>query len=244
MTSTMNPFRFMDDAEPALEGSCLLKAARLTIAYIDEHGPIGLTPAKALKRHFVAWAAEAFDWPHYRADDLYAVNKVLNEPDFPPLMVLHHVLLSARIARHSKSSLVLTKLGRDLGSRPAQLWTLLATHLLFAIDHDQFTRTSEPLQGNWDIFLNVINIEAQTGITDDQLCALLYGGEIEDIRHDYTLVAALAINVLRPLCWAGLLDEHRTGTGLTRRRIYTKTPLWAAALALDTDRFLQPVTRH
>ncbi|MGY8606100.1 hypothetical protein ACTVH1_10430 [Gluconobacter cerinus] len=240
----MNPFRSPDTDLP-LSHALILKAALLTIGYIEEHGPIGLTPSKALKRYFVAWAAEAFDWPAYTVEDLYAVNKVLNEHDFPPLVILHEVLLSAKLARHFKGNLRLTDLARKLKSEPARLWMLLTTHLLFVVDHSAYTRSDEPLFGNWDIFLNVINIEAQVAVTEEQLCSVLYGGEEEDIRRrDFKLTASLYVHVLRPLCWAGLLNEHRTGTGFSRRDFYTKTPLWPAALSLETDRHLHPATRH
>ncbi|MEO7384787.1 MAG: hypothetical protein ABIU18_07625 [Novosphingobium sp.] len=238
-------FRQLDDANPALSQTHLLRSALLTIDYIEEHGAIGLTPAMALKRHFVAWAAEAFNWPNYTAQDLYAVNKVLNEHDFPPLMVLHNVLLSTKLARHYKGTMRLTKLGRELKSRPAQLWTLLATHILFYVDYTPYTRTDEPLLGNWDIFLNVINVEAQAGVSEERLISVLYGRDEEDIRYyDYKLSAAFYVHVLRPLCWAGLLEEQRSGTGLGQRELFTKTALWSAALKLKTDAHLQSVTCH
>jgi hypothetical protein len=41
---------------------------------MEVNGPIGLTPSKALKRHFVEWAAEAFAWPKYTAVDLYSAS--------------------------------------------------------------------------------------------------------------------------------------------------------------------------
>lgn len=65
-----------------LDQSHLFRGARLILGYIVEHGPIPLTPSKAFKRVFVNWAAEAFVWPHWTVDDLYRVNKVLNEYDF------------------------------------------------------------------------------------------------------------------------------------------------------------------
>ena len=67
----MIPFEPISDDEPALVHSPMLKAALLTLDYIESNGPIGLTPLKALKRYFVAWAAEAFAWPHYTAAELY-----------------------------------------------------------------------------------------------------------------------------------------------------------------------------
>ncbi|SLK12659.1 hypothetical protein [Novosphingobium mathurense] len=55
-----------DDA-PELTVSPILRAALLTLDYLQVNGPIGLTPAKPLKRYFVTWAAQVFDWPHYTA---------------------------------------------------------------------------------------------------------------------------------------------------------------------------------
>ncbi len=177
----MQPFHSPDDGALPLSHALILKAALLMIGYIEENGPIGLTPTKALKRYFVAWAAEAFDWPGYTVEYLYAFNKVLNEHDFPPLMILHEVLLSAKLARHFKGTLRLTDLTRKLQSEPARIWMLLTTHLLFLVDHSPYTRSDEPLFGNWDIFLNVINIEAQVAVTEERLCSVLYGGEEAEI---------------------------------------------------------------
>jgi hypothetical protein len=233
----------MDD-EPALVHSPLLKAVLLTIEYIETNGPIGLTPSKALKRYFVQWAAEAFVWPQYTAQDLYAVNKVLNEDDFLPLLVMHDVLLAAKLARHNKNTMQLTRLAKELKSKPAKLWTLLATTMLCVLDHSRYTRFGDTLVGNWDVFLNVINIEAQGGVTEGQLCSILFGVHEEDIwRADYRLAAAFCIHVLRPLCWVGLLVEYKIGESFSKRGVM-KTPLWPAALALATDNGLQPITLH
>lgn len=91
----------------------------------------------------------------------------------------------------------------------------------------------------WDIFFNVINVEAHGGCSDDHLCQVLYGSskERDGIAHSRTK-SAFYIHVLRPLVWLGLLQEHGVGSGLERERIYTKTPLWAVALKLETDRHL------
>ena len=241
----MIPFKPITDDEAALAHSPLLKAALLTIGYIEANGPIGLTPSEALKRYFVRWAVEAFVWPNYMAEDLYVVNKVLNEADFPPLVVLHDVLRAAKLVRHYKGAMQLTPSAQKLKARPAELWRVLARTLLCMIDHSQYTRNGDTLVGNWDIFLNVINVEAQNGVTEGWLCSVLFGVREEDIwRADYRLAAAFYIHVLRPLSWVGLLVETKIGQGLSSRELFTKTPLWPAALALETDRDLQPLTRH
>ena len=66
----MIPFQPLHDEAPALRLSPLLQATLKTFAYIEANGPIGLTPAKALKGYFVEWAADAFGWPHYGTDYL------------------------------------------------------------------------------------------------------------------------------------------------------------------------------
>ena len=225
--------------------SPMLQAVRLTLDYIDANGPIGLTPSRALKRYFVEWAAEAIAWPGYTAEDLYAVNKVLNEDDFPPLAIMHELLLSARLARHRQRALHMTRLARQLRSDPAELWALLARQFLFATDHTGYTRFGDRPFGNWDIFLNVINVEAQDGLSTDRLCEVLYGPEKSDGLLDAVRTrAALHIHVLRRLCWMGLLEEVRTGEGFERQVHYFKTAIWHQALKLDTDMHLAPVTQH
>lgn len=243
--SSMILFKPMADADPALANAPLLKAVLLTIGYIEANGPIGLTPAKAVKRYFVQWAAQEFAWPGYTAQDLYAVNKVLNEADFPPLIVLHDVLIGAKLARHHKDAMRLTALAKTLKARPAELWALLANTLLCVLDHSRYTRDGDTLVGSWNIFLNIINVEAQIAVTEEHLCAVLFGVREEDIwRSEYRLAAAFYIHVLRPLCWLGLLDEHKTGKGLKTQALFSKAPLWPVALALETDHAQQVPTRH
>ena len=236
----MIPFQPIHDEAPVLRLSPLLTATLKAFDYIDTNGPIGLTPSKALKRYFVEWAAEAFDWPHYGPDYLFYMNKVLNEGDFTPLAILHDVWVGARLARHYKGKLVITKAGQALRQQPATLWAVLANYLLGTFDHTPYTRFEDRLQGNWGVFLNILNIEAQTGITDTAFAALVLGMTEEALKLDYHFRPLFNVHVLRPLAWAGLLIEHREGS----ERLFTKAPLWPIALKLETDAFLSPVTQH
>ena len=241
----MIPLKPVPNDEPALAQAPMLKAALSTFDYIDSHGPIGLTPTKALKRYFVQWAAEAFAWPNYTMADLYAVNKVLNEADFPPLTLLHDALLAAKLTKHYKGTMRLTALAQTLRSKPAELWALLANTLLCSLDHSGYTRFGDSLAGNWDVFLNVINIEADHAVTEEHVFSVLFGAPETDIwTAHYRLASTFYIHVLRPLCWLGLLAEHQVGQGLLKRAIFTKTPLWPAAFALETDRHLRLPTRQ
>ncbi|MGO7733576.1 hypothetical protein ACC704_36760, partial [Rhizobium johnstonii] len=76
--------------------SPLLRGMLLSVAYADGEGGIGLTATGAMNRKFVHWAAVHFLWPGFTAEDLYSMNKVLNESDMPPLWVVRDM------ARHLK----------------------------------------------------------------------------------------------------------------------------------------------
>ena len=229
----------VDDAEPAFEHSPLLKGALLTLEYIETNGPIGLTPSKALKRYFVEWAAEAFAWPHYTAEELYYLNKVLNEADFVPLFMLHDLLISLKLVRHQKGAMHITKLGKQLRSHSGALWAVLAERIFGGFNVTPYERYEVPFVGNWDVFLGVINVETHSGCTDDHLCETLFGSRRADqgMRH-VNLRSAFYVHCLRSLVWLGLLHESTVGEGLNRQRIFTKSPLWFAALRLETDTFI------
>jgi hypothetical protein len=226
----------VDDAEPAFVHSPLLKGALLTLEYIETNGPIGLTPSKALKRYFVEWAAEAFAWPHHTAEELYYLNKVLNEADFVPLFMLHDLLNSLKLVRRKKGAVHITKLGKQLRSHPGALWAVLAQRICTGFYVTPYARYEVPFVGNWDVYLNVINVEAHLGCTDDRLCEVLFGS----IKGQHGLAhanlrSAFYIHCLRSLVWLGLMHETTTGEALSRERIFSKTPLWFAALRLETD---------
>jgi hypothetical protein len=55
----------------------------------------------------------------------------------------------------------------------------------------------------------------------------------------------LYIQMLRPLCWTGLLQQAR-GTPSYRfeEAVFMKTPLWRATLRLETDGLIGRATRH
>lgn len=239
------PFlQFLDlaDTHPALAQSPMIRGLEHMFAYIAENGTIGLTPSGAFKRVFVQWAAEAFDWPGHRPKDLYAVNKVLNEWDFFPLAELHGIMLALKIGRHFKGELRLTPFGRTFVGHRGRLFALVAPFYLF--DHTKNSRLKEErLFGNWDIFLNVIDVEAEGGISAERLREVLYGRP--DSRPHYDPIPGqLYVEVLRPLCWLGLLQVVGEESMALRGNVYAKTPLWHATLRLDTDASLRPVVKH
>src|SRR5690606_31097665 len=148
--SEMISFREVDDANPALAHSPMVRALEKTFAYIGEHGGIPLTPSKAFKRAFVHWAAAEFEWPEYSETDLFSINKVLNETDFGPLMELHDLMIALKIGRHYKGRFALTRAGQSLTGRPGRLFGIITPFYLFEVDHLRFSRRQERPLGNWD----------------------------------------------------------------------------------------------
>ncbi|MFN3615756.1 MAG: hypothetical protein ACK4WC_14520, partial [Rubrimonas sp.] len=103
-----------------------------------------------------------------------------------------------------------------------------------------------PMLGNWDVFLNVLNVETEDGATGAYLRRVLFGEpETGPLPRYDEVMGQLYIQVLRPLCWAGLLQKER---GEVSHRfeyaVFMKTPLWRAALRLETDGKVKGATRH
>ncbi|WP_369820221.1 hypothetical protein [Thioclava sp. SK-1] len=235
--------RRMDDDEPTLAFSPLLRGAVLTLSRAAET-PIGLTATKAFKRDYVHWALTHFDWPGRAAEDILAVSKVVNEADFPPLELIHFLLIHCKLGRHFKGTFRATKEGVRLASSPASLFAELIPLYLFEVDHSAFSRTGEAVFGNWDTWLNVMNVELEGGKTESDLYRLFYG-ELPDEPFAWRKPYAFGSCVLRPLEWAGLVSitSIRDHDGKLDY-VVTKTPLWQAALQLETDDMVPKFQRH
>jgi len=240
----MIEFRELDDNDPTLVHSPLLRAVEKTFSYLNEHGSIGLTPSTAFKRNFVHWAAAEFDWPGFTEKDLFRVNKVLNELDFMPVADVHALLLGLKIGRHYKGEFKLTKAGQTLVNQRGKLFGIITPAYLFHLDHSYHNRFDDAPFGNWDTFINVLNVEVEDGASGSEIRKAFYGERDPDDRFDRVL-SGLYINVLRPLCWAGLLHEQNAENYFrTGESVFTKTPLWRTALRLDMDQYIKPATRH
>ena len=139
----------------------MLRAALLTLQYAQEHGAIGLTKTKAFKRVFVHWAVEHFGWPGKSSEEMFRYNKVINEYEFPPLEVLHYLLISLRLGRHYTGEFRLTKRGADLAQSPGRLFAELIPHFVLRIDHSSYQRFDDRPFGKWDVWMNVIIVDAR-----------------------------------------------------------------------------------
>ncbi len=236
----MIEFRTLADDHPDLAHSPLLRGALLTLHYAQEHGSIGLTQTKAFKRTFVHWAVENFDWPGKSAEEMFRYNKVINEYEFPPLEVLHFLLISLRLGRHFKGEFRLTKRGAELAQAPGRLFAELIPYFVRRVDHASYARFDDRPFGKWDVWMNVINVETDQGTTEAALFETFYGKAKDWHTAGWREMAVFSSCVLRPLIWAGLLTEAREDNSDPKMCHVFKAPLWRSVLSLDTDDMLQP----
>ena len=154
----MIEFRPLPDDHPDLAHSPMLRSALLTLQYAQEHGSIGLTKTKAFKRVFVHWAVEHFHWPGKSAEDMFRFSKVINEYEFPPLEVLHYLLVSLRLGRHFKGEFRLTKRGAELAHSPGRLFAELIPYFVLRIDHASYARFDDRPFGKWDVWMAAFQV--------------------------------------------------------------------------------------
>ncbi len=175
---------------------------------------------------------------------MFRYNKVINEFEFPPLEVLHQLLIALRLGRHFKGEFRPTKRGAELGKAPGRLFAELIPFFVLKIDHASYARFDERPFGKWDVWMNVINAEVDHGTTERALFAAFYGEEHDWDNAGWREMAAFSSCVLRPLEWAGLLLQTREARDGKHLHHVFKTPLWRSAMRLDTDNLLRPVLVH
>ena len=154
--------------------SPLLRGMLLSVAYADGESGIGLTATGAINRKFVHWAAVHFLWPGFTAEDLYSMNKVLNESDMPPLWVVRDMTRHLNFLRRKKNVLLPTKRGREFLLDPNAFFDLIATDYLYSYVHD--TEREEEVRARlrwWRMFLNLLNIKAREGCTPLQVVKIV-----------------------------------------------------------------------
>ncbi|MGZ2383574.1 hypothetical protein [Rhizobium brockwellii] len=155
--------------------SPLLRGMLLSVAYAEGEGGIGSTATGAMNRKFVHWAAVHFLWPGFTAEDLYSMNKVLNESDMPPLWVVRDMARHVKLLRRKEDVLLLTRRGREFLVNPNAFFDLVATDYLYPYVHD--TERQEDVRARlrwWRMFLNLLNIKARKGCTAMEVVKILY----------------------------------------------------------------------
>ena len=125
---------------------------------------------------------------------------------------------------------------------PGRLFLELIPFYVFKLDHAHHAGFEQRLMGNWDLWMNVINAEADHGADERALFAAFYGVAHDFPHEGWQAIYAFSAGIMRPLDWAGLLAR----TPYQREGKYGhhvfKTPLWRSALKLNTDAMLRPVS--
>ena len=195
-----------------LAGSRLCRAAMLSLGHLSERGGIGLTKSGAFNRKFVVWAVDQFHWPRFTAEDLYIVNKVLNEDDVPPLAYLHELLLVAKLIRHVKGKAVMTKASKALPQEPGRLQAVLFE--TFFTQFDFATHERWPFEmPDADIFhfLGVIHNRLNDWVSYPDFagwCLPIFALPAQRGTAEEDAMFYLATRLVRPLTWLGLLEQE------------------------------------
>ena len=237
----MIAFREIEDDDPILDLSPLVRTLDFLRREFDANDMgIPLTATMALKPELIARAVIEIKWPDWMEEDVYRRIKVAREEHYDPLWVLHYELINLRFARHYRRHLALTKMGRPIIESRFRSFHFLTKHLMLGSRRFQFGR--DHLMGNWDIWLNVLDMEAEGAVTGEYLTHVLYGPPDRDGPFDER-TSYLYNGVLTPLIWSGLLTESIPEARLLSERTYSRTPLWDRYLDLD-DKPARNVARH
>ena len=130
---------------------------------------------------------------------------------------------------------------KDKGT-PARLFAEVLSFFVLKIAHASYARFEERPFGKWDVWMNVVNVEADHGTTERTLFTAFYGQEHDWDNAGWREMAAFSSCVLRPLEWAGFLVHTREEREGKHIHHVFKTPLWRSATKLDTDGMLKPIS--
>lgn len=231
--SRIAPFVMLNESLGRIDlaGSPMCINAMKTLTYIQENDGITLTKSGAFYRKFVTWAADDFRWPGYEAEELYRLNKVLNEWDFLPLAIMHEVLIGARLIRRYKGKALLSQAGKrsvgDYGALQAELFDTFfiafdgSGHERFPIEYDDADVAH---------FLGVVQNRLDDWVPVTELAGWCLPLDlITSYRFSPMQDASFYLHsrLIRPLLWLGLIEQHPDDMKRFKieDRRYRKTPL-------------------
>jgi len=241
--SQISSHLFLDETLSAadLAGSRLCLAAMATLQHLAEHDGIGLTKSGAFNRKFVIWAVDQFQWPHFTADELYAINKVLNEDDVLPLSYLHELLLAAKLIRHRKGKANLTKEGKTIIGDHGRLQVTLFETFFTKFDFAARERwPNEMPDADTLHFLGVIGNRLSAWVPYPEFarqCFPIFALPAQRGTPEEDAMFYLATRVVRPLNWLGLLEQKEVSPwALIDTKQLRKTPLFDKFLRFEIIR--------
>lgn len=232
----MYAFRKIDDDDPILDISPLMRALDFLRGQFEADAKgIPLTKSKAFRRTLVADAIGSIQWPDWTEQEIYhgfMPIKIADERHFEPFWILHEALLYMKLVRHYRDRLLLSKAGQAVFTSRSKAFEALSQELLFGLPYFRTAQSRGDIMGTWDIWLNVLDVEARHGVSGATLTEVLYGPGDKDRAFD-PRTSGLYDGVLKPLVWCGLLVENMDLGRKLSERVYTATPLWGRYLKLD-----------
>lgn len=214
-------------------GRCNLSGSLLTIntmkvlARAEEDGGISLTKSGAFSRKFVAWAAEDFQWPGYEPEHLYSVYKVLNEPDYIPLTIIHELLVGSRLLHHYKGRAVLTNVGKGIIGDHGALQAELFDAFFLTLNHGAHERLRINYHDHdYARFLWLVQNRLYDWVPLTELAGWCLPTDLVS-KDRFNACFYLRSRLVRPLLWLGLIERHHEDGRLLRieGRRYRKTSL-------------------
>jgi hypothetical protein len=194
-----------------INGMKLLKVAG------DTDG-IDLTKSGFFNRKSVVWAAEEFQWPGYEPSEVYRMNKVLNEQDFPPLNVMHDLMMLGQLVRHRKGNAPLTAAGKAMLGHFGKLQVLLFETYFTRYDIGSNNRFPSTIKhDDYRHFFGVVanRLGDWTTLSDfAHWCLPVPLIPSTRGRPEFEACLHMRANLVRPLNWLGLIEEadasHKT----------------------------------
>jgi hypothetical protein len=220
-----------------LSGSAVARAAQTLLRHAADTGGLKLTATGNLSRAVVVEMCRTIEWPDYDKEELFNINKVINEPDFLPLHFVRILMQAVKLFRKHKGMLMPTRLGNAMLSdeRHGALQAILFHIAIWHLNLGYFDRT--PLaswpQGDAGVVLWSLSASANGWLDRETLTRLCTVPVIGVLEAAWDLGSfAMGARILRPLTWFGLLEYRREPVARSaERHLYRKTPLF--------DRFVQ-----
>jgi hypothetical protein len=246
-------------SEPSKENRTLVLASDLTETEISlspvarnmllflqcasEGDGLKLTGAGYLLRAFVAEMVDRFEWPEFNRAEAYRYHKVLNEPDFLPLLFIRHIATQAKLVRPYRGILRLTQLGREFLDEPRRC-ALQAILFRVTFWHADLSHFGRGMFGTWPqvdagvLFWSLSGSASnwQTPEALTRICAIPINGVLESTWDAGSML--VEARILRPLLWFGLLEcrsEEIPGMRLGQRHLYRKSKLFDRFFAFNVQ---------
>jgi hypothetical protein len=250
---TAGPIRLASDLkhEEVLQSAAPLNTLILLRAAAVGPG-LKMTTTGNLSRGVVAEMRDLFTWPEFDKVNAFQLHKVINEPDFLPLLFVRHVAEAGKLLRKHKGYLKATPAGRQMLEEP-NLQALQAVLFHIALWHLDLGYLGRGLYYGWPqrdagIVLWSLSIAANDWQSRERLtrlCTIPIDGVLD--KPWDTLSYAMEARILRPLQWFGLLEHRKDETDPGRfemRHFYRKTSLFDRFLSFDVRLKTAGVLRH